>query len=148
MKRDSLTVLTLPDPVRDAVGLEAGHEGRYYVGGKDDDYWGTKKDNTILDHNYPPTGQPSLWCQWVPVDASTLEWDGGEKFYDYVEWIKYLIEHFLVRWGYSLTGIVEWTGEDRDDRGEIDIDDNFVVIREGRITYETIESWRPEERAI
>ena len=40
--------------------------------------------------------QPGLWCQWVPNASGTaIVWDEGEKFYYYIEWIKYLIEHFL-----------------------------------------------------
>lgn len=42
-------------------------------------------------------GVPDLWCQWVPSDDGTqVKWDGGEKFYYYTEWMKYLIHHFLM----------------------------------------------------
>ena len=64
--------------------------------------------------------QPGLWCQWVPnEDGSMIEWDEGEKFYAYIEWIAYLLKHFLVPWGYQLDGTIEWSGEEYDDRGAI-----------------------------
>ena len=30
------------------------------------------------------TTYPGIWCQWVPTDdGKGIEWDGGEKFYNY-----------------------------------------------------------------
>ena len=47
-------------------------------------------------HNRPAPGQPQLWCQWVMgACADCLSWDGNEKFYAPVEWLVYLIDHFL-----------------------------------------------------
>jgi hypothetical protein len=89
--------------------------------------------------NTPPDGQPSLWCQWVPNDDGTaIVWDGGEKFYEYVDWIKYLVENFFKPWGYVLNGEVSWSGEDIDDRGLIVIQDNVVKIKVARIVYEEV----------
>lgn len=148
MKRDTLTILALEDPVRDAVGLEAGEEGQYYVGAEE--YRGLGKSTTILDNNKPPAAQPGLWCQWVPRgvtprgESTILEWDGGEKFYNYIKWLQYLIEHFFIRWGYSLTGDVYWIGEDSDDRGQIQLQDNTMTILEARIEYVETDRWLPE----
>ena len=51
--------------------------------------------------------QPGLWCGWRPnEDGTVIEHDGGEKFYDYTEWIQYLVHHFLEPWGYKLNGDV------------------------------------------
>lgn len=47
-------------------------------------------------YNTPPAGQPGLWCRWVPCwDGCCLALDGGEKIYDPVRWLRYLIDHFL-----------------------------------------------------
>lgn len=103
-----------------------GKDGAYYVG----------EDDAVVDYNKPPQGQPGLWCQWVVTeDGTQIEWDGGEKFYNYSEWIEYLIEHFLKPWGVVVNGDVEWDGEERDDVGIIRITDNQVQELNGTITY-------------
>lgn len=80
--------------------------------------------------------QPGLWCQWEPSeDGTAIRWDEGEKFYHYIEWIKYLIAHFIEPWGYSLNGEVNWAGEDSEDRGVIKIQDNVVTVGRAVITY-------------
>ena len=41
-------------------------------------------------------GKPQLYCQWVPcLDGCCLSFDGNEKFYQPVAWMRYLIQHFL-----------------------------------------------------
>lgn len=70
---------------------------------------------------------PDYWCQWVPTsNGEYINWDGGEKFYEYGPWIEYLIKTYLTPWGCKLNGEVEWQGEDSDDRGMIRITDNVV----------------------
>lgn len=132
MKRDPRIAESLPDPVRLSTNLPIGDDGGYYVGSANQNF-GQDKDDSVVDHNDPPIGQPGLWCQWVPnEEGNAILWDDGEKFYNYVEWIEYLIEHFLKPWGYTLDGLVEWYGEDRDDFGIIDITDNVVQTKIGR----------------
>lgn len=47
-------------------------------------------------YNRPAPGQPQLWCHWLAVgDGVGLTYDGLEKCYAPVEWLTYLIEHFL-----------------------------------------------------
>jgi hypothetical protein len=104
---------------------EYGIDGEFYVDGGGS--FGQAQEESIVDYNEPPSTQPGLWCQWVPTeDRMGIEWDGGEKFYHYTEWIKYLIEKILSPRGYTLNGIVRWQGEDMDDRGQIEIVDNKV----------------------
>lgn len=135
MKHDSEKAEKLPDNKRRAVKLLVGEEGCYFVG-----QGNTMSGGSIIDGNNPPKGQPGLWCQWKPIekeDGTTyLAWDGAEKFYDYIEWLEYLIEHFLAPWGYLLNGEVEWEGERSRDLGKIAVTDNVVKILKGRITYE------------
>jgi hypothetical protein len=102
-----------------------GIEGEFFVEGKGS--FGQDDDPSVVDHNRPPKTQPGLWCQWRPNDDGTeIEWDGNEKFYDYVEWIAYLVGAILEPRGYELNGSVEWRGEDWDDTGQIVIDKNDV----------------------
>ncbi len=104
---------------------EFGVEGEFYFG---DD------DSGVIDYNRPPSSQPGLWCMWVPTeDGKGIEWDGGEKFYDYVEWIEYIIEKILKPRGYLLNGKVRWFGEDRGDNGAIIVNDNLVTRKELRM---------------
>jgi hypothetical protein len=84
MQPDAAETAKLPDPVREAVGLPVGEEGTYYVG---DDHHG------VVDSNHPPAGQPGRRCQWRPPnEGAAFGWDGGEKSYDYVAWLDYLME--------------------------------------------------------
>lgn len=115
------------NPLHLEVGLEAGPEGAYFVDGSD--WAGQGGDDSILDYNKPPAGQPGLWCQWVPNRTSdAIVWDKSEKFYNYVEWIQYLIKHFLQPWGYILNGKVTYQGEAEGDKGYINIVNNSVTV--------------------
>lgn len=149
MKRDPSIAQRLPDPIREAAGLNIGQDGAFFVGGKG--FHGQDEDASVIDPNTPPGQvegygmeiyaineklmaesrvQPSLWCQWTLNDANDkLVWDGGEKFYHYVEWLKYMIENFFKPWNYVLNGKVKWQGEEMDDRGEMIVENNVVTTR-------------------
>lgn len=107
---------------------ELGNEGQYFIGGTGD--FGQNRDNSIIDYNASPAGQPGLWCQWV-IENGELQWDGGEKFYEYEDWLDYLIENFFEPLGYILNGDIEWQGEEYDDFGVIHVVDNFVEMQYG-----------------
>jgi len=112
--------------IRLDAGLPLGKDSGYYV---DIENFGQNQTNDITDYNTPPAGQPELWCQWIPTeDGTAIEWDQGENFYNYVDWIEYLIKHFLEPWGYKLNGKVKWIGSNTDDFGTISIKDNAVTI--------------------
>jgi hypothetical protein len=67
------------------------------------------------------------FCQWVATaDGTKLEWDGEEKFYDYVEWLQYLCAVFA-KWGVQASGTIRWTGEEPEDRGAITVKRNVVT---------------------
>lgn len=112
-----------------------GVEGEFYF--EAEGFRGQDYDNpNIIDYNRPPSTQPSLWCQWeLQEDNITIQWDGGEKFYEYVEWIKYIIKKVLKPRKYKLNGEVEWQGEKRDDIGRIIIKNNRVTVKHGRISF-------------
>jgi hypothetical protein len=134
VQRNAEAAEKLPDPVRIAAGLPIGEQGGFFVGSTND--YGQGRTPDITDYNSAPAGQSGLWCKWMPNDEGTaIEWDQGEKFYDYVEWIEYLIEKFLKPWGYVLNGTVEWSGEKREDLGKIVVADNVVTTLTGSVTH-------------
>lgn len=142
------------------VGPEYGIEGEFYVAGTGD--FGQDKDKNIVDYDTPPSTQPGLWCQWVPTEDGNYiewdgsekfynyvvtrdggyhrnlesEWDGGEKFYNYVEWLEYIIRNFLAPKGYVLNGTVQWQGEGIGDVGRIVVKDNVVRTQRAKFVYE------------
>ncbi len=74
---------------------------------------------------------PGLYCQWIASeDGNFIEWDGGEKFYDYIEWLQWLVVNFFQPKGYVLNGSIEWEGEDNKDVGTIVVKDNIVSKQE------------------
>lgn len=109
-----------------------GCEGEYLAIRSED--CGQEHTSDITDYNRPPKTQPGLWCEWVvdETDPSILEWDGGEKFYHYKEWLEYLIKNFLEPNGHIVNGKVRFEGEDEDDKGFICVNNNKVEI-----VYET-----------
>lgn len=132
MKRDEREAHHLTDTVRALTDLPVGKYGEYFVGGGG--MAGQDRDSSILSLNDPPPSQPGLWCGWtVTDDGRYLEWDGGEKFYDYVPWIRYVIVHFLTRWGYLLNGQVQWRGEEFSDNGKITVENN--IVKAERMTW-------------
>ncbi|MFE7461600.1 hypothetical protein ACWFMI_23895 [Nocardiopsis terrae] len=69
-------------------------QGPYFVDGTG--LAGQDKGPDIIDHNSPPAEQPSVWCGWKPTEDGTgLVWDKKENFTYPLEWMAYLIEHFL-----------------------------------------------------
>ncbi len=103
-----------------------GIEGEFYVG---DDQRTIRDGGNIIEFNTPPRTQPGLWCQWIPTDDGLgIEWDGNEKFYNYVEWLNYIILNFLQPNEYVLNGTVVWEGESEDDEGRIIVTDNKIRI--------------------
>jgi hypothetical protein len=73
------------------------------------------------------SGRPCVYCQWIPTDdGEGIEWDGGEKFYSWLEWLQHIVEHHLKPWGYILSGEVRWRGADFEDAGVIYVKDNMI----------------------
>lgn len=112
---------------------DLGEEGEYFVG--DSEWilnWRSRDDSldpSIIDYNEPPAKQPGLWCQWVvSLNGKYLEWDGNEKFYNYVKWLEYLINHFFTPSNIFMNGSVMWRGEDFDDIGKITVEHNKITV--------------------
>jgi len=101
---------------------------------RDDKDCGQTQTEDIVDYNKPPESQPGLWNHWaIDEDKQTILWDEGEKFYEYIEWIKYLIDKILAPRGYVVKGIVSWSGEEDEDMGEIHVENNIVLVKHATI---------------
>lgn len=125
MKRDAVVTELRDDPVRTAVGLPVGTEGEYFVGDAANPW--KDSDPGIIAGNDSPATQPSRFCHWTPSeDGTAIIWDGQRKFADWDPWLCYLIEHFLLPWGYVVNGRVEWRGEEWLDVGVLRVRDNVV----------------------
>jgi hypothetical protein len=164
MKRNSSIAEKFPDPLRISAGLPIGIDGEFYVGTDEGDkeafsptdprhikgndsfnqalgfaHGGQRHDSSIISYNDSPSTQPGLWCQWIHNEAGTaIIWDEGEKFYNYIEWLKYIIDNFISPWGYKLNGEVGWQGEEAEDRGRIVVEDNKVRIQRAKFVYEDV----------
>ena len=118
-------------------------KGPYYLGTGD---FGQDRENDIRNYNRPPEGQPGLWCNWQPTsDGSAIEWSGAEKFYSSMEWMQYLIDHFIgsnpiakqlhpeefsFLQSHTLNGEIGAQGEDRTDKWTLIVTDNIVTTRD------------------
>jgi hypothetical protein len=143
VKRDlSVVQEHLPKPWH-----EYGKDGEFFFPTEEWPWWesfGQSNDDPSLvaGSSTPPGTQPGVWLQWVAIPSSesekemTIEWDGGEKFYNYTEWMKYIIKKIIAPRGGVANGDIEWFGEDRDDIGVIEVVDNKVRERFGRIVYD------------
>ena len=104
------------------VDKKYGVEGEFYV---------EDNDENVIDSGIPPKTQPGLWCQWTPTeDGKGLEWDDGEKFYEYEAWLVYIINKILEPKGYVVNGKVKWQGEEMKDRGNLIVKNNKVTTKD------------------
>lgn len=84
-------------------------------------------------------GAPSSYCQWVLTkDCRGIEWDHEEKFYDYVEWLQYIIDNVLEPAGLSLNGSVRYQGERMTDYGLLTVEDGKVKQMQEQLLTDTL----------
>ena len=125
MKRDSTLVTAMPDRNREAVGLPVGRQGGYFVGAAADD--SSYREPSVVDANKPPSGQPGLWCPWAPTKDRTGIQLAGLPSNAKGQWLRYIIDHFLKPWGYTVDGLVLW--EDEYASGRVKAYKNIVKSR-------------------
>lgn len=124
MQRSGSIAEKLPDPARNAVKLPIGRQAEYFVGGLVNCVRDT--DDSVLK-DYPPTSQPGYWCPWRPSeDGNFIEPIGYGVTCDDIEWLEYVIEHFLTPWGITANGCVTWRDEECDE-GTINVADNEIT---------------------
>ena len=129
-------------------------KGPYFVDGTED--FGQGRDSDIIDYNSPDPSQPGLWCHWVASDdGSEIMWDGGEKFYYALEWMDYIINHFVgptpiaatelpFLKGHTVNGTISADGEESDDFWKLQVNGNSVSRIEGRVAFEDEVAPEPE----
>lgn len=103
--RDPQILVSVVDPLREAVHLPLGTDGAFFVADQSQEVAGPD----VVDVNRPPGGQPSLYCNWTPTaDGRALVWAGEDSFEAPSEWIGYLRASFLAPWQRELAGHVDW----------------------------------------
>lgn len=118
---------------RQGLDPKYGVDGEFYFDlSENAGYAGQDDKLGVVDYNKPPSTQPGLWLQWeVTKNRKHLKWNGAEKFYNYVEWLVYLIEKVIDPNGFTLEGMVTWQGEDEADTGTILVRENVVGVDDG-----------------
>lgn len=116
-------------------------EGPFYVDGPG--FMGQDRTSTVINEDKPDPSQPSLWCSWVPSkDGTTIGWNGGEKFYNAVEWMRYIIQTFLTSKPpkelpffkyHRVDGEIYAQGQESDDKWLLQVENNKVVVKQGRV---------------
>jgi len=78
---------------------------------------------------------PDSYLQWVPSeDLQALVYDDNEKFYEYKDWLKWVLSHWIGRWGIVANGEILWSGEETDDNGILKVENNILVVVESKHT--------------
>lgn len=73
--------------------------------------------------------RPQGYCKWnLTKDLKGLAWDGGEKFYGYIEWLEWIIKRILKPAKIEINGMVEYQGEFVEDCGAIIVKANQVRL--------------------
>lgn len=90
--------------------------------------------NLINEGKRPQTG----YMQWVPSETlDAIVWDQNEKFYDYEQWLAWLVKWLGVR-GIKGAGQLDWRGESSDDIGRITVVDESITVERGTKTKSSI----------
>ena len=77
---------------------------------------------------------PSIWCDWTASeDGRRLEWNGGEKFYEYEGWLRHLITNAFEPWGVRVSGWVDFAGDDPKDTGVLVVTGTRVLVVLGTV---------------
>lgn len=127
--------------------------GPYWV--TDIPYQDSNKELDVKNCNIPPPSQPGLWCNFEPSFSGTaLVWNEAEKTYGAVEWIQYIIDHFLkpgaitqvlapdhgifqhFQYNHIRNGEFIAQGEDPEDRWKLKVTNNVVKKIHGRWVFE------------
>jgi hypothetical protein len=89
----------------------------------------------FADKDHRGEDLPGYYCQWVPTqDRTGIEWDEEEKFYDSVEWMKYLIDT-LYGDTHTFNGVIEAQGEDPGDIWRLVVTNNVVVKQKPTLVW-------------
>ena len=90
--------------------------------------------SVILEANDDPDSiqgeHPRSYMQWVPTQSlDHIVYDGNEKFYEYVDWMKWLV-NYLKGIGITADGEIDWSGDQAGDTGTIVVANSEVTVRD------------------
>lgn len=118
-----------PDWSKHCLDGNLGPYGMYYVGSFNG---GIVDRSSVKGYTCP-----GYWCDWfINEKTGAVEWNETENFYEYTDWLIFLIKNFFEPAGYILNGGILWEGEDNEDRGKISVVNNKVSEFLGEIIYE------------
>lgn len=81
------------------------------------------------DQESAPRPCPDSYLQWVPTpNGQGITWDGGEKFYLYEEWLRWICA-WLKGLGIDTGGQIAWDGEEQGDVGLLIVKNSVVTAR-------------------
>lgn len=130
-RADEAQLALRPDLLRTAVGLPVGPEGAYYVG-LELEFEDPVRALAMVEQE-PPVGQPSLLCPWMPTeDGHELILDKRHDCVRILEWLQYLLTHFLIPWGYVLNGELHVMA-----KIEEDLDCSVIRVEENVVSVAT-----------
>lgn len=70
------------------------------------------------------------YLQWAPgEDLQSFVWNQEEKFYEYVEWLQFVVDR-LKEIDVGVSGQITWSGEDTGDTGVITINPDWTVTEQ------------------
>jgi len=98
--------------------------------------------NIFCEEDHRRGNYPGIWCDWrirSVGDKNFLAWNGAEKFYNYTEWLQYLINIYFKPNNISVNGDVKYFGEDHYDCGMISVKDNVISLKKGELSYKEIQ---------
>lgn len=73
-------------------------------------------------------GSPSGYLQWrISSDGCGVEWDQEEKFYDYINWLSWIVMMWFSPRGIALSGTVWYRGESADNIGRITVSHHGIT---------------------
>lgn len=89
----------------------------------------------LLEFNEDPDliegSHPDSYMQWVPTESlDGIVWDGNEKFYNYTEWMQWLLLWLGDR-GVTASGELLWSGEEVGDVGVLSVLNGVATANRG-----------------
>jgi hypothetical protein len=98
-QRNIYQIKHLPDPIREAVGLEIGQDGLYCTSDQ------ANNVDVYSNYNSVAASAPDLYCPWtVSADGSKLCSSHPDKAHSPKEWLEFLVQHFLIPWQSQASG--------------------------------------------
>lgn len=86
--------------------------------------------DVYLRYTDSPETIPDSYNQWESNEAGDeIAWNAGEKFYDYIHWLRWIIKHYLKPRDLVLNGEIRWQGEEIGDIGVIRAEENKITTR-------------------